>query len=176
MTELKRLQSEEISQQTVTPVMPVEMTKNKKSNPIIKILVFVAVIALGVASGIGANAYLPGKSTLAEGSMRNKDVNPSSMKVGDIFGVKDGSEEFTDTAEGVVEKGGMGGEGSHKLVRPGGDDQTAYLTSSVVDMDEFVGHKVKIWGKTFAAQKAGWLLDVGKVQILELNAQPPSQE
>lgn len=176
MTELKRLSSEEnVPSQTTAPVM--SMTSDEaKPNMIIRTLLVVVVLALGVGSGYATHAFGPKSGNTAEGSMRDKKVNTSAMKVGDVFGVKDTSDEFTDTAEGILEKGGSkGGEGSHKLIRPGGDDQTAYLNSSVVDLDEFVGHKVKIWGKTFAAQKAGWLLDVGKVQILELDAQPSTQ-
>jgi len=37
----------------------------------------------------------------------------------------------------------------------------------VIDLEKFVGRKVKVWGQTFAAQKAGWLMDVGKLKVLE---------
>lgn len=176
MTELKRLSNEQTeARTTVAPVMPM-VDEQPKTNMIFRSLIVIVVLALGIGSGYGVFAYESSRAgNTAEGSMRDRKVNSSAMKVGDVFGVKDTSTEFTDTAEGVVDKGGSkGGEGSHKLIRPGGDDQTAYLTSSVVDLDEFVGHKVKIWGKTFAAQKAGWLLDVGKVQILELDVQTPA--
>lgn len=85
-------------------------------------------------------------------------------------GMEVGSEDietFKDKAVGIIEKGGIDGEGSHKLIREGGPSQTAYLTSSLVNLDDFVGHKVEIWGETFAGQKAGWLLDVGRVKVLE---------
>lgn len=74
---------------------------------------------------------------------------------------------FRDVAEGVLEKGGIDGEGTHKLIRPGGESQTAYLNSSVINLDDYVGKKVRVWGETFAAQKAGWLMDVGRVEVLE---------
>lgn len=74
---------------------------------------------------------------------------------------------FKDKAEGIIEKGGIDGEGTHKLIREGGPEQTVYLTSSVVNLDEFLGRKVLVWGETFAAQKAGWLMDVGRVEVLE---------
>ena len=74
---------------------------------------------------------------------------------------------FTDSAEGSLTAGGIDGEGSHHLVRPGGDSQNVYLTSSIIDLDQFVGHSVKIWGETFQAQQAGWLMDVGRLQVLE---------
>jgi len=40
------------------------------------------------------------------------------------------------------------------------------LTSSVVDLDKFVGKKVEIYGQTNTAEKAGWLLDVGYARVI----------
>ena len=60
-------------------------------------------------------------------------------------------------------------------MRPGGESQNVYLTSSVVDLDLFVDHKIRIWGETFSAQKAGWLMDVGRVEVIELNVEKPSE-
>jgi hypothetical protein len=75
---------------------------------------------------------------------------------------------FKDQAEGVLEKAGDNGEGTHKLIRdPKRPDQTVYLTSSVVNLEDFVGKKVRVWGETFAAQRAGWLMDVGRVELLQ---------
>lgn len=93
-------------------------------------------------------------------------VAPGAEKKGKEVGSTN-LETFSDTATGVIEKGGINGEGSHKLIREGGPSQTAYLTSSVVDLDQFAGKKVQVWGETFSAQKAGWLMDVGRVKILE---------
>ncbi|PJC28217.1 hypothetical protein CO054_01295 [Candidatus Shapirobacteria bacterium CG_4_9_14_0_2_um_filter_39_11] len=83
-------------------------------------------------------------------------------------GIKD-VETFRDTAEGKIEVNENSNipEGSHKLIRPGGASQTAYLTSSVVDLNQFLGKCVQVWGETFAAQKVGWLMDVGRVKILD---------
>lgn len=99
-------------------------------------------------------------------------ASPTSTEVstgadsGKTAGVEDTS-TFKDTAVGIVEKGGMEGEGTHKLLREGGPSQTAYLVSSLVDMDEFVGKKVKIWGETMAAKNVAWLMDVGRVEVQE---------
>jgi hypothetical protein len=30
-----------------------------------------------------------------------------------------------------------------------------------------VGKKVRVYGQTFAGQKAGWLMDVGYIEVLE---------
>ncbi|MBI2029695.1 hypothetical protein HYT02_04720 [Candidatus Gottesmanbacteria bacterium] len=75
------------------------------------------------------------------------------------------TQEYPDLAEGTLEVGGIDGEGTHRLIRPGGDSQTVYLTSSVVDLDQFVGKEVKVWGETHTAQKAGWFMDVGRVEV-----------
>lgn len=72
---------------------------------------------------------------------------------------------FKDSAEGILKEGGMEGEGNFHLERPGGVSQNAYLTSSTVDLGKYVGKKVKVWGQTFTGQKAGWLMDVGLVEI-----------
>ena len=115
------------------------------------------IILAGVATGF----FLSQKGvTLPKGKV---------IKVGGpkkVVGSKDTS-IFKDQAVGVVEKNGIDGEGTHKLIREGGPSQTVYLTSSVLDLDQFIGKKVKVWGETFAAQKAGWLMDVGRVEVLE---------
>jgi nucleoid DNA-binding protein len=93
------------------------------------------------------------------------EIEESKIKAGEVYGFDD--ELFKDVAEGTIEEGGSNGEGTHKLLREGGEDQTAYLTSSVLDLDSFVGRKVKVWGQTFASQKVGWLMDIGKIEVLE---------
>ena len=72
---------------------------------------------------------------------------------------------FKDSADGIMREGGKEGEGNFHLERPGGVSQDAYLTSSTVDLGKYIGKKVKVWGQTFQAQKAGWLMDVGLVEI-----------
>jgi len=36
--------------------------------------------------------------------------------------------------------------------------------------------EVKIWGETFKAQKAGWLMDVGRVEIVNPDGEAPLEE
>ena len=74
---------------------------------------------------------------------------------------------FKDQAEGTLKEGGIDGEGNFHLERPGGESQNVYLTSSTVDLSLYVGKKVRVYGQTFAGQKAGWLMDVGLVEVLE---------
>jgi len=73
---------------------------------------------------------------------------------------------FKDQAEGILREGGIDGEGNFHLERPGGESQNVYLTSTTVDLSPFVGKKVRVWGQTFSGEKAGWLMDVGLVEIL----------
>lgn len=119
-----------------------------------------AVYALLAILGIGTGYLLSQKASLP-GSTSQK---PGFIKTNTVAGSTD-TKTFKDSAVGVVQKGGLDGEGTHQLIRDGGPSQTVYLISSVVDLDEYVGKKVKIFGQTVAAQKAAWLMDVGKVEL-----------
>jgi len=136
-------------------------SKTKTSKTLLMIIVLFALI-LGSLSGY----FLSQGRLVALSEEIKNDVAKEEIKVGLMVGVRD-EKDFKDSAEGKLEVGGIDGEGSHHLVRPGGESQNVYLTSSVIDLEKFVGHKVKVWGQTFAAQKAGWLMDVGKLKVLE---------
>lgn len=155
-----------------TPVKP--KTNTQSMNMLGPVILVVALI-LGVGSGYAAFKMIVKPTSQSTTTMGTQIPTGGGLKVGDIFGAADAA-SFKDNAEGVLEKGGINGEGSHHLLRPGGKSQTVYLTSSVVDLDQVVGHKVKVWGQTFSARKAGWLMDVGRVQIEELNAPTPSDQ
>ncbi|MBI4153414.1 hypothetical protein HY503_00225 [Candidatus Woesebacteria bacterium] len=119
----------------------------------------VAVVILGVGSGwllSGKGKLLGGQTTTVPGA----ETGPKEAGLAD-------EATFRDSAEGILEEGGINGEGTHRLVRPGGESQNVYLTSTVIDLQSFVGKKVKIWGETISAKKAGWLMDVGKVKVIE---------
>ena len=72
-----------------------------------------------------------------------------------------------DNTEGKLVEGGIEGEGTHHLEREGGPSQNVYLTSTVIDLQSFVSKKVKVWGETLSAIHAGWLMDVGKIKVIE---------
>ncbi len=148
----------------------VSKTPNKFFLPLL-VLVF---LGLGVYSGILVKSSKTDGGALVGGSMSGiqADIPESGVKVGDIFGSPD-EKAFDTTATGVLDKGGLNGEGTHKLVRPGGASQTVYLTSSVIDLDQLVNHQVTIWGETFKGQKTGWLMDVGRAKVETLNAPLP---
>lgn len=134
-------------------------------NPIFtqKLLIFlIAAIFLGAVTGYVLNMQKGKKgNTFVSGS-----VNPSEISKGTVVGTND-TKTFKDTTEGTLKTGGINEEGQFHLVRPGGDNQSVYLTSSTLDLSSFVGKKIKVWGETQKAQYAGWLMDVGRVEVTE---------
>lgn len=70
-----------------------------------------------------------------------------------------------DNATGTLVEGGANNEGTHHLDRDGIPAHYVYLTSSVIDLQSFVGKKVEVWGQTLASRKVGWLMDVAKIQV-----------
>lgn len=120
---------------------------------------------LVISAGVGTGWFLSGGSkgkVLGNGS----EAAPGAKQTETEAGIAD-EETFRDSAEGTLESGGIEGEGTHHLVREGGESQTVYLTSTVIDLESFVGKKVKVWGETITARQAGWLMDVGKVKVVE---------
>jgi hypothetical protein len=72
-----------------------------------------------------------------------------------------------DNATGVLKEGGLNNQGTHHLERDGGPSKSVYLTSSVIDLQSFVGKTVQVWGETLASKKVGWLMDVAKIQVAQ---------
>lgn len=126
--------------------------------------VIVGAVLLGVLSGFIATKFT------------NNNAAPSSKEVGkagDVAaggqsaGIKD-TKTFKDPAEGVLREGGFEGEGSYHIEqKPNQPDQNVYLTSTAVDLSAFVGKKVRVLGQTFTAEKAGWLMDVGYIEVIK---------
>ena len=135
-------------------------SKKKSNNSWLKVsIVLLVMIFLGAGSGL----------VIAKGSTSSttssSEVTKSDITKGKTFGVDDTS-TFKDTAEGTLKEGGIDSEGQYHLERPGGETQYVYLTSSVVDLGLVKGRKIKVWGQTQKAQHAPWLMDVGRVEVL----------
>jgi len=156
----------QIQQHTTQPtriepsyVQPLENktpTMKKKTFYLSLGFVFILLILVGVGTGyLLAN---PGKGSTTTGGQAITNSG------GKAFGSSD-TKTFTDSAIGTVEKEGISGEGTHKLIRDGGPSQTACLVSSVLDLDEFVGKKVKVYSKTMGAKQCPWLMDVGRIEL-----------
>jgi|SRR3972149_5063367 len=150
---------EEMAQSTLSsdsPVRPMETPMKSPAKIIWGVYILLALL------GIGTGYLLAQKNAGSVAGSGGAKVNTAKT-----VGSTD-TKAFPPLADGVIEKGGIDGEGTHKLIRdPKRPDQTAYLISSVVDLDEFVGKKVKVYGETFAAKKASWLIDVGRLDLLE---------
>lgn len=138
-----------------------EVAVSKKPFPVKLIAGLIVIIIAGTLSGYGLFNLKGGG-----GAKKLKTEVSGTAAVGESYGVED-TKVFTDSAEGEITLGGIDGEGSHHLIREGGESQYVYLTSSIIDLDQFVGRKVKVWGQTFEAQKAGWLMDVGRLEIVK---------
>jgi len=139
---------------------------NKKSsvskiNKVVPLILLLLIIAAGAISGLflsSTGRKSENESTISE----QENLTPEAKQ---SF-----TQTFRDEAEGEIEKNDeldKYAQGTHKLIRPGGEAQTAYLTSSVLDLDEYVGKKVKVFGETFGSSQVGWLMDVGKVEITQ---------
>lgn len=124
-------------------------------------MVLAGVVVLGLVTGYGIYAW----KTAGTVRLAGKDVEVVAN--GTEEGVKDAS-TFKDTATGMLSEndGKITKEGTHVLVR-GDASQNVYLTSSVVDMNKYVGKKVQVWGETFKGQTAGWLMDVGRIKVVQ---------
>jgi len=143
-------------QQAVQPVVKKFPKFNLKGN-----LPLVLGVVLVILAGVGTGWLLSGR-----GGGSGGQTAPGAQSGPKEAGLADES-TFKDSAEGVLEEGGVDGEGTHHLVRSGGASQNVYLTSTVIDLQSFVGKKVMVWGQTIAAQQAGWLMDVGKIKVTE---------
>ena len=153
----KTLGEIDVSEPQADQIVPPRKEEYSSMNTII-IGVYVILLILGVGTGYLLSGGKSGTSTSGQaGGMVNTKT---------VVGSTDAT-TFKDSAEGTIEKRGFDGEGTHKLIREGGPSQTAYLLSSVVDLDSYAGKKVRVWGQTIAAKKAQWLMDIGKIEMLE---------
>jgi len=123
--------------------------------------IFAAFLVVGLVSG-----YFLSQGQEETQTALTAEGEVASVEKGAVIG-SDDTKTFKDTAEGIVKEGGVDGEGQYHLVRPGGESQNVYLTSSIVDLSLFLDRKVKVWGQTQKAKVAGWLMDVGRVEVLQ---------
>lgn len=124
-------------------------------------LIVIVVVAIGIFTGLIFASRA--KSSTQKAALSDQDELPKEIQ-------QSFAQTFKDQAEGVIEKNDQldkYAQGTHKLIRPGGESQTAFLTSSVLDLNEYNGKKVKVSGETYGSSQVGWLMDVGKVEVIE---------
>lgn len=130
-----------------------------KKNSMIIVGVYIVLILLGLGTG-----YLLSSKSSAGGGSSILTNTGSAGSPAKIAGVKDPS-AYKDCATGKIAKGGLDGEGTHSLIRAGGPSQTAYLISSIVDLDAYMDLTVKVCGQTLQGKKVSWLMDVGRLEV-----------
>lgn len=142
------------------PIMKKLLMKNTKGT-IATVLISLVVVLAGISTGW----LFSGRPVAQTPEGTSEEISGAG---GDRMeaGITD-EETFKDDAEGLLLEGGIDGEGTHHLDRDLGPDKHVYLTSTVIDLQSFVDKNVKVWGETISAQKAGWLMDVGKIKVTE---------
>lgn len=128
----------------------------------LNIFVFYGVLVVLIIAGGGVGYFTGGIKSPATKNGSGETATTAAKKSAGVMDKK----KFPDAVEGVLKDGGIEGEGSFHLERPGGESQNVYLTSSIVDLSLYIGKKIKVMGETQKAQKAGWLMDVGYVEVL----------
>lgn len=120
--------------------------------------VLVASVILGTAAG-----YLLSRGNKISGATTETATTETPKAA------QQDSRTFRDFAEGTIGKrpepknANEYVEGTHILTRE--NAVPVALTSSVVDLNQYEGKKVKVFGETQKAIKEGWLMDVGKVEV-----------
>jgi len=124
------------------------------------VLVSFVIVVSGLLTG-----YFLSRAPMGGNKDSQKATSSEVTITQDEAGVGDDS-SFPDTAQGILVEGGIKGEGTHHLERPGGVSQNVYLTSTIINLQSFVGKKVEVRGQTLSAITAGWLMDVGKIKVI----------
>ena len=123
------------------------------------------ILALAIVFSGGVTGYVLAQNKGTKTAVNVTGGGTTAEGLPKVVGVV--SANCKDTGEGdLKESGTEDGVGSHHLERPGGISQNIYLVSSVVTLDEYVGKKVRVTGETFASEKAGWFMDVCKLEVL----------
>ena len=157
--------SEPVTQpQNIKPLMK-QMPKGNGNK---HTMMLVVASLLVVIAGVGTGWLLSGAARAGDNDNRPSQNAKTNAK-GDLTeaGLKDESLFEEETPEGILTEGGIEGEGTHYLDRGLGPEKNVYLTSTLLDLQGFVGKKVRVWGNTIAAQNAPWLMDVGKIKVIE---------
>ncbi len=129
------------------------------SNPI-KLLIGIVIASVILGALTGYSLSSKGKAN---------GLNSAGLSIGAPKTAQQDTRTFKDFAEGTLKARPQPSdpseyvEGTHFLERPGA--VPVALTSSVIDLTQYEGKKVKVFGETQKALKEGWLMDVGKVEV-----------
>lgn len=135
-----------------------QQSSAKKKVYVYLILGLVVVLAGGLTGKTLAGRGGEKTSTGAEVVTKNGEVAEAGLP----------EDEFTDEpAEGMLVAGGMDDEGTHHLDRGMGPEKDVYLFSTSLDLSKFEGKKVKVWGHSLTSKNVPWLMDVGRITVID---------
>lgn len=163
-------------QQSVNSQIPLQQVsmQNHSNQPLMRKIetksntFFIVVVSvLVVLAGIGTGWVLSGGAKATTGPSVSQEQQSSITQSDTEAGIEDESLFDKEAPIGKLVKGGLDGEGTYHLEREGGPSQYVYLSSTVIDLAPFEGKKVQVWGKTISGKKAGWLMDVGRIKVVE---------
>lgn len=118
-----------------------------------KVILGILILSLGL--GVLTGYIISGKNSVIPTAGQPKNPQQDTRTFRDFAeGVIKVRPAPTDPSEYV--------EGTHLLQR--GVEVPVALTSSVVDLSQYEGKKVKVYGETQKAIAEGWLMDVGRVE------------
>jgi len=123
---------------------------------------FGSILILSLVAGVATGYFLASSSSASQKPNNQIPLNETQKSA-----QKD-TKTFRDFAEGKItakpqpKDPSEYSEGTHLLVRE--KAVPVALTSSVVDLAQFEGKNVKVFGETQKAIKEGWLMDIGKVE------------
>jgi len=136
-----------------------ERPTRQLSNPSKLNRIFIGILAVALLGGVGTG-YI-----LASTEKNTDSITPAILDGDKPKTALQDNRTFRDFAEGTITartNTNEYSEGTHFLTREG--QVPVALTSSVIDLSEYEGKKVKVYGETQKAIKQGWLMDVGKVE------------
>lgn len=146
---------------------PITRSLNPANN-LPKALIILVIIS--VISGLATGYFLAGKNSGSGGGLINPAADSSNAKSNITIPDQAVSTACPDFAQGTLKPIAKAAdpsqysEGTHLLERTGQTPVT--LTSSAVDLTKYEGKNIKVFGATQKALKAGWLMDVCKVEQL----------
>jgi hypothetical protein len=138
-------------------------TKNKKQKTSI---IYGAIGILVILAGVGTGWLLSGGLKAKSSSVASGANDVSESSGGDVSEAGEIVSDQVQEAEGELKEGGFEGEGTHTLDRGLGEEKNVTLFSTSLNLDNFVGKKVHVWGETVSSAKASWLMDVNKIKVI----------
>lgn len=130
----------------------------KAKNSIIYGVMGIVVVLAGVGTGYllsgGINA-----NEIAQDETLKTDLKGEAQEAGEV------KSEDVQEVVGTLVEGGVEGEGTHTLDRGLGPQKNVTLFSTSLNLDNFVGKKVTVWGETVSSENSSWLMDVNKIKV-----------